>query len=239
VQNGQADKTVIQKILTAYKKLTLNLVHLVNAPREQNHNQYLAKLLLKQPQKQAFLEAGQLAVERKLVHPSTGEMSIRITSGQLVVNTESSDLGRLLDQDFLVCSVSLQTQLEAAPPHLDWHKVIYHNSSASAVILGHPPYTMTLANAKVYPLRTVALEIYDKIGGVILLRPEDMSAEHLAKVIDTHHAILIPGIGTLVWDASLREAVSRVEALEYVCQLTALAYQTGLNPANVNQLWEG
>jgi ribulose-5-phosphate 4-epimerase/fuculose-1-phosphate aldolase len=167
-------------------------------------------------------------------------MSIRITSGQLAINTEASDLGRLQDKDLLVCSMSLYPQLEAAPPHLDWHKIIYKNFSANAVIFGHPPYTMTLANAKLYPLRTVALEIYDKIGGIILLKPEEMTATHLAKVIDdTHQVILIPGSGILGWGTSLREMVSRIEALEYVCQLTALAYQTGLNPANVNQFLEG
>jgi ribulose-5-phosphate 4-epimerase/fuculose-1-phosphate aldolase len=42
--------------------------------------------------------------------------------------------------------------------------------------------------------------------------------------------MLVPQLGALIWGHSMADLLARAEALEFVSQLTATSYQTGLMP---------
>ena len=97
-------------------------------------------------------------------------------------------------------------------------------------MLCQPPYTLTLINAAKLPLAQIAPEIWEAIGGVKLINRANVSEVHLAEAVRQNHAILIPQFGALVWGDSMADLLARAEALEFVSQLTATSYQTGLMP---------
>lgn len=217
-----------------YKNMTLQLVQFVNAPRQQNYAQYRNRHLLKESQKQELIATGRLLVERSLAHATTGELSLRLDSSQLVVNTLGSDLAQLTDQQFVVGTLDNDKSLGDAARHLDWHRLIYAKTSAQAVILCQSPYALTLANAHRLPEQPVAPEIFQSIGEVAMLHTDELHAEKNAAVFGMHHAFLIPHIGTLAWGTSLSDAAQRAEALEYVSRLTALRYQVGFELGSIS-----
>ncbi|NOK57719.1 MAG: hypothetical protein GFH27_549303n18 [Chloroflexi bacterium AL-W] len=213
-----------------YKNITLQLVQFVNAPRQQNYAQYRNKHLLKEPQEQELITTGRLLVERGLVHATTGELSLRLETSQLVVNTLGSDLAQLTDQHFVIGALDNDKVLDDATRHLDWHRIIYAKAPAQAVVLCQPPCALTLANAQRLPEQPVAPEIFQSIGEVRMIHADEILAENSTAMFDMHQALLIPGIGALVWGTSLSDVARRAEALEYVARLTTLMYQTGLEP---------
>ena len=215
-------------MFTAYRNLTLALLRLVNAPRGQNSNQYRSNILLKASQKADLITAGRLAVERKLAHASTGEISLRLQTSQLAINTRASDLYRLTDADFVACAVTSPEPVETAPDHLLWHQLIYQAAPAQSVLFCQPFYTALLANAATLPRETIAPEIFKAVGGVLLVQHTDVKDDFSAKTVNDHHAFMIPGIGAIVWGTSPFDAIHRAEALEYVGRLTVMTRQIGI-----------
>lgn len=208
-------------MFTAYKNLTLAIVRFVNAPRQQNYEHYRHKYLLKPTQKAELLEAGRLVVERRLAQAGTGEISLRLSSDQLASNARHRDLARLDDEQLLI--TSLEQTGPAAPRHLAWHQAVYAGTAAQGVVLGQPPYTLVLAHSGLSPLEVIAPEIAEAIGGITLLSGSEATTEALPDLASHHHALIVPQVGALVWGSSLPDAVARLEALEYLCQLTALS----------------
>ncbi|GIK39642.1 MAG: hypothetical protein BroJett011_34750 [Chloroflexota bacterium] len=218
-------------ILTAYKNITLAIVNWVNAPRGYTYNQYRNKILLKPAQQQQFIDTAKMIADRRLALGTLGELSLRLSPQQLVINAQGSHLAYLTETDLVTCSTLPGKSGEGAAPHLNWHRLIYRETPAESVLFCHPPYTLTLANAAKLPLQELAPEIGAVIGGINLLKPSSLTEAILAEAVQQNHVILVPQLGALVWGDSMVNALARADALEFVSQLTAIAYQTGLMPA--------
>ena len=201
------------------------MINLVNAPRGRSYNQQRDRLLLKAEQRQQFVAVAQQIVAKGLALGSLGELSLRISDKQLAITVQNSQLGRLAETDIITCSTQLDNPAEAAAPHLHWHRLLYLETPARAVLLGHPPYTITLANAGQLPDRRLMPEMWAQVGDVTLLSPEEVAAE-LAAAAQRYPAILIPQVGALLWGNSLDDVTNRAEALEYVSRLTTIDQQT-------------
>lgn len=218
-------------ILTAYKNITLAIVNLVNEPRGYTYNQYRNKILLKPAQQQQFIDTAKMVADRHLALGTLGELSWRLSPHQLVINAQGSHLAYLTETDLVTCSTLPGKPGEAAAPHLNWHRLIYRETPAESVLFCHPPYTLTLANAAKLPLQEIAPEIGAVIGGVNLIKSSDLTEANLAEAVQQNHVILAPQLGALVWGDSMVNVLVRADALEFVCHLTTIAYQTGLMPA--------
>jgi ribulose-5-phosphate 4-epimerase/fuculose-1-phosphate aldolase len=217
-------------ILTAYKNITLAIVNLVNTPRGSTYNQYRNKILLKPAQQQQFIETAKMVADHHLALGALGELSLRVSPQQLVINAQGSHLAYLTETDLVTCSTLPGKPAEAAAPHLNWHRLIYRETPAESVLFCHPPYSLTLANTAKLPLQETAPEIEAVIGGVNLIKPSYLTEAHLAEVVQQNHVILVPQLGALIWGNSMVNVLVRADALEFVSQLTAIAYQTGLMP---------
>ena len=218
-------------ILTAYKNITLAIVNLVNAPRGYTYNQYRNKILLKPAQQQQFIDTAKMVADHHLALGTLGELSLRLSPHQLVINAQSSHLAYLTETDLVICSTLPGKPGELAAPHLNWHRLIYRETPAESVLFCHPPYTLTLANAAKLPLQEIAPEIGAVIGGANLIKPSYLTEANLAEAVQQNHVVLAPQLGALVWGDSMVNALTRADALEFVCHLTTIAYQTGLMPA--------
>jgi ribulose-5-phosphate 4-epimerase/fuculose-1-phosphate aldolase len=215
-------------MLNAYKNLTWSVVNLVNAPRGRTYQQQRDKLLLKDEQRQQFVAAAQQIVANRLALGSLGELSLRLSSNQLAITVESGHLAHLTETDIITCPIDSDKPQEAAATHLSWHRLVYLETSAQAVLLGHPQYALTLANAAQLPAQQLMPAMEDIIGGVTLLPITELSPAALGAAVQKQHVVLAPQIGALIWGDSLKDMLARAEALEYVSQLTIIARQSNL-----------
>lgn len=215
-------------MLSAYKSLTWSVVNLVNAPRDRTFEQQRDKLLLKAEQRQQFANVGQQIVAARLALGSLGEISLRFSSHKLAITTKNSQLAQLTDKDIVTCPIELTTPQETAALHLNWHRLIYLETPAQAVMLGHPQYAITLANAGYLPNQYLMPELWQLIGDVTRLSLKELTDAILVDAVQKHPVVLLPQIGVLIWGNSLNDVLTRAEALEYVSQLTVIAHQNNL-----------
>lgn len=217
-------------MFNTYRRLTWAVVRLVNAPRSHSPVQRAQQLLLKPAQRQKLIEAGRLIYERGLSASTTGALSLRLDNGRLAITTAQADLANLSEASMTVCPVVSARPAGANVAHLAWHRAIYQDQpAAQGIVWCQPVYTMVLLGAGLIPQPEWAPEVAGRAGGMALL-PASTAAlpADLAGAAGTHHALLLPGSGALVWGDSLAEAVHRAEALEYLARLTVTARQADL-----------
>jgi L-fuculose-phosphate aldolase len=211
-------------MFTAYKKFTLTLVDLVNAPRGVTYDQYRDRLLLKVEQQQQFIDTARWVVERQLALGTLGELSLRLSAHQLAITRRDSHLAWLTKTDIVTCSTLSGKPNRAASRHLDWHRLIYRETSAQAVLFCQPKYALTLANAARLPQPRVLLDLEHLLGRISLHPPAEPTEESLAEAGPQHEVLLLPHRGALIWGDSLAHVLARAEALDYISHLTALSF---------------
>ena len=212
-------------MLAVYKNLVWSVVNLVNAPRGRTYHQQRDRLLLKGQQRQQFIDTAKQIIVNRLALGSLAELSLRLSPNTLAITAHHSHLANLTDADIITCPLDTDTPTEATAPHLVWHRQIYRHTSAEAVLLAHPPHTLALANAGLLPNPQVMPAMGDIIGGATLLPTVAGSPVKLPAAQLKQHAILAPHVGALIWGDSLEDVIRRVEALEYVSQLTIITRQ--------------
>jgi len=214
-------------MLAAYKNLVWNVVNLVNAPRGRTYHQQRDRLWLKGEQRRQFVATAGQIVADGLALAALGELSLRLSATQLAVTAPHCQLGQLTEADLVTCSIQSDKPLATAAPHLPWHRLIYGQTPAQAVLLGHPPYAITLANAGQVPDSALLPEMGAIIGGVTRLPPAEISPAALAETAPRHHVILLPHVGALIWGDSLADVLVRAQTVEYLSRLTVLTGRMG------------
>lgn len=219
-------------MLATYKNLVWSVVNLVNAPRGRTYQQQRDRLLLKGKQHQQFVATMQLIVARRLALGSLAELSIRLSDSSLAITAERRHLAELSETDIITCPIDADAPDESAAPHLRWHRQLYRDTPAEAVLLAHPPHALALANAGLLPNSQATPAMWNIIGGVALLSTAEDSPARLPVALLEQHSILVPHIGVLIWGDSLNNVIVRAEALEFVSQLTLIARQGNLTPVS-------
>ncbi len=215
-------------MFAAYKNLVWSVVNLVNSPRGRTYHQQRDRLLLKGQEHRQFVAAAGQIVANRLALGSLGELSLRLAENTLAITAPNSHLAHLAETDIVTCPLAPDKPDNTAAAHLAWHRLIYRETSAQAILLGHPQVTITLANAGQLPDAQLMPAMWAKIGGVVLLAESELLPATLAG----QHVALIPQVGALIWGSSLEDVLIRAEALEYVSQLTAIARQLRLTSAS-------
>lgn len=215
-------------MLAAYKKLVWSVVNLANSPRGRTYQQQRDQLLLKGKQRQQFIAAGRQITVNRLALGSLAELSIRLSPNTLAITAQHSHLADLTDADIVIGPIETDEPVESAAPHLQWHRQIYRDTPAEAVLLAHPPHALALVNAGLLPDPQMVPAIWDVIGGAAPLPAVEELPVELPGTLLEQHAILVAQVGALVWGDSLEDIVTRAEALEYLSQLTIIARQGNL-----------
>lgn len=214
-------------MFAAYRRLTLALVRMVNAPRGQDMGQ-LRQVLVRPAQRQELITAARRAYKRNLAVTSTAELSLHLDGDHLAITAAGADWSNLPPQKLLVYSISSNHSVETGVRHLLWHQIVYRATPARAVLLCQLPYAMVLAGAGLIPSGVWASEIDEEVGGATTLSP-GFQTDALDRAVRDYHVLLLPGQGILVWGNSVLEAVQRAEAVEYLCRLNVIARQSGLS----------
>jgi ribulose-5-phosphate 4-epimerase/fuculose-1-phosphate aldolase len=173
---------------------------------------------------------GRSLFDRRYVHATTGNISVRLTDGLLITPTDAC-LG-FLEPDRLAKADrdGVQQSGDRASKTLAFHRLIYAaDETASCVIHTHSTHLVSLSLGGVWSnddiLPPITPYYVMKVGHVPLIpyhRPGDpAAADYACKIIQNMqakrtpiHAVMLDKLGPIVWHSSLSAAMAVLEELE-------------------------
>ncbi|MGI9520490.1 MAG: class II aldolase/adducin family protein [Hyphomicrobiaceae bacterium] len=188
-----------------------------------------------------LIEASKALYDRKLIHASGGNTSVR--DGDVVKITQTgAELGKLTEDQ--IVTVDLEGKvLQGSKPskEMDMHLAMYRaRNDAQAVIHVHPTYAIAYSTlisdetTDAVPPYTAAF--YVRAGRVPMIKYHPSGAhslhEAVASLASEYHAILLRQHGVIVAGADMSVAMGVVEEIEQCCQI---AVATGLRGAKLTR----
>lgn len=172
--------------------------------------------------------------ERGLVAGTDGNVSVRISKDLLLATPTGMSKGALAADDLVLCD------LEGRPhggkrqltTEIKIHTAVYAaREDVCAVVHAHPPYATAFAVAGLTPNENMMPEAYLAVGKVALAPYGTPSTEELADslrpFVRDHDAILLSNHGAVAAGRDVLSAYHRMEALEQLCRISAIARQLG------------
>ncbi len=188
------------------------------------------------PAIRAELQAvGRSAFARGLVWGTSGNISSKLPDGSLLISKAGTDLADLADEDFVVAPPGFD---DGVPPEatseIRMHRAAHAAGDDVRCVLHLSPIWVTLAATTgiAVPITTTA-EAHLMLAGLTRLPwacPGTADLGHaVARGLETGmRALLLEGHGALTLGHTPREALLRMETLEFVAHLALLAHQSGL-----------
>lgn len=186
----------------------------------------------------AIVEVGRIAYDRKLLTANDGNISVRLSDGNILITPAGLCKGRLAPEDLLVVSPNGELIHPAASPHLKptseqpMHlECLSQRPDIRAVLHAHPPYAVALSVAG-FDLRDDFLpELRMTLGHIptthFALPSSSENAIAIRQLIPHHNALLLRQHGSLTVGQDLEEALTHLERLEHVAQVQYLAQTLG------------
>ncbi len=184
----------------------------------------------------AALQAiGRSAFARGLVWGTSGNISGKLPNGTLLMSKAGTDLADLADDDFVVAAPGFDDEIPAsATSEIRMHRAAHAAGGDVSCVLHLSPTWVTLAATTgiAVPITTTA-EAHLMLGGLTRVPwacPGTADLGHaVAKgLAGGTRALILEGHGALTLGRSPREALLRMETLEFVARLALLARQHGL-----------
>lgn len=175
-----------------------------------------------------LIEASKELYDRKLIHASGGNTSVR--DGDVIRITQTAaELGKLTANEIVTVDLDGNV-LEGSGPskEMDMHLAMFRErSNAQAVVHCHPTFAIALSTllsgelANAVPPYTAAF--YVRAGRVPMIKYHPSGAhslhEAVAELAPDYHAILLRQHGVIVAGANMAAAVGIVEEIEQCCQI--------------------
>ena len=193
---------------------------------------------------QAMIEVGRRLDQLGYVPATDGNISVRLSSREILATTSGVKKGFLLPRDFVVIDPLGQVLRGAGRPstEIQMHLRIYHDRpDAMAVVHAHPPTATGFAVAGIPLTACVLPEVVATIGAVPLAPYATPSTadlpESIAPFIRDHDAILLANHGVVVFAPTLFDAANRMETVEQFAKILHVATTLGqVNRLTGNQV---
>ncbi|MEA4908901.1 MAG: class II aldolase/adducin family protein [Anaerolineaceae bacterium] len=161
------------------------------------------------------LEAGRSLHPLGLGAGNLSELSLRLTGDVCLANPAGvSYLEMTLDR---FCLVSLEKEHvlagDAPPRRMAWHRAVYLQTNARAVVLCQLWAALVVAAQGRLPDPRVLPGAAQAAGGLGLAQEDAVET-----AVTRWPAVLVPGSGLLVWAASPGAALARAEAVQRWCE---------------------
>jgi ribulose-5-phosphate 4-epimerase/fuculose-1-phosphate aldolase len=198
--------------------------------------------------REEIARCGRSLFDRGLASGSSGNISVRLDDGRLLLTPTNVSLGRL-DPGRLALLDAVGRQLDGDPPSKEafLHQAIYRaRPSAQAIVHLHSSYSAAVScmsdreAADCLPPLTAYFVM--KIGRLPLIpyhRPGDPAlTPRIAELAPEHPALLLANHGPIVAGATLAEAMNRTEELEETAKLFLLLRDAPIRPLTPEQIAE-
>lgn len=169
--------------------------------------------------RKSLVEAAQLAADRRLAVGTLAEISLRLPGEKIAINRAETWFARAADEDFTVASLTHARALIASQipaPHLAWHLLIYNATPAEALFLCQPVAVLRVAEKQVALDPNLLLDAAQVVGDVGYVLPQETDIQLAA---GAHRAVMIRGIGLLVWGEDPLQVISLAETIDLWCQV--------------------
>ncbi|NQT34706.1 class II aldolase/adducin family protein [bacterium] len=185
--------------------------------------------------------------DKGYVVATDGNISVRLSPDRLLLTPTGICKGDLTEDHLIICDndgnvrvtqVSLPANggnaLEASrltsetPMHLEVYK---RRPDVNAVIHAHPPYTLALNLTGIrldeYLLPEQSMTLGEVPVAPFAMPSTSQGAEAIRELIEKHDTIILDRHGVLTVGETLAEAFYRLERLEFIAKVTALAHSIG------------
>ena len=189
------------------------------------------------------LRAELVAVSRRLhqygwVANHDGNVSVKLTGNRLLITPTAVSKGEVDDGMLLIVDLQGKVLEGRRKPfsELELHLAIYRaRPEAEAVIHAHPVAATAwgLVGQELSPIAIpeVVVSLGDKIPTLPRALPKDEAAlKRLEQAAKLYDAMLLSGNGALCWGLNLQMALLRMELVEHLAKILALARSLGPVP---------
>jgi ribulose-5-phosphate 4-epimerase/fuculose-1-phosphate aldolase len=204
-------------MLETYKRLANQLVGVVN--NQQRMGKKTREAFASREVRKGFLEAVRLLADQSFCAGILSEASLRVAGGKVLATVNGAFFPAMKEDRLGIFALVSDWAMEGQVPplHLNWHRLVYANTDARAVVLCQPAAATLLAHRRVEPLAQVLVDAADAIGGYALVEADDAAMQ--AKM-DAVKLLALPGYGVLCWGDDLMQAIARVQAFERLCEIS-------------------
>ncbi len=180
-------------------------------------------------------EIGKRLWQRGLIAANDGNISVRLSDGNILCTPSGISKGFLGAEDFVVTSPSgekLGGQREPSS-ELKMHIAVYAaRQDIKAVTHAHPPYATAFAVAGEAVPPNIMPEIDVLLGQVELLpyaKPGTQAVADGVKqaAVSGANAVLLSNHGATTWGDNLQQAWLRMESLDHCCKILLEAKKLG------------
>ncbi|MHB8808086.1 MAG: class II aldolase/adducin family protein, partial [Anaerolineaceae bacterium] len=204
--------------LKQFQKITWKVVNVVSPPTKTQRitrNAVVSRVILKE-----FIEAALIMDNKGFFAGTCGEVSLRTSGGKFIITLREIPICRLNEESILVETIEkeIDAKNENLPLHIQWHRAVYNNSNANAVVLCQLPWATVLANRMQKPKQDILMDANKLLDSVDMANLENIN---LNNKLDEEHTFFIQSVGILAWGQSLNDLINRMEILERLSEISA------------------
>ncbi|MBI3005667.1 MAG: class II aldolase/adducin family protein [Ignavibacteriales bacterium] len=188
-----------------------------------------------------------LLYHRGFVTASDGNVSARLSNGNLLVTPSALNKGRVTEADLVEVKAdgTPVTLSRKASTELDMHLFIYgQRDDAGAVVHAHPTHATGFATARMPLNECLFPEVIVGLGAIPLAQYATPStkevSEALAPYVKKADAILLANHGVVTYGKDLDEAYFKMEKVEHAAHIAFVARMLGgekpLTPGEIEKL---
>ncbi len=176
---------------------------------------------------------GRLVYAQGLVSGASGNLSARVDEDHILITPSGCHKGMLDPGDLLLYNMKTgqtvgETRIKPSS-EIHMHTFVYqHRPDVQAVIHAHPPYAVALSVAGVSLEALVLPEVVLALGAIVdcgYATPTTEKVVHAMKqpVQTGRNALILARHGSVTLGKTLQEAFCRLEIVEHVAKVTAIA----------------
>lgn len=180
---------------------------------------------------------GGLVYAQGLVSGASGNLSARVDEDHILITPSGCHKGMLDPGDLLLynlktCQTIGETKIKPSS-EIRMHTFVYqHRPDVQAVIHAHPPYAVALSVAGISLEALVLPEVILAMGAIVdcgYATPTTENVVHAMKqpVRTGHNALILARHGSVTLGETMQEAFCRLEIVEHVAKVTAIARSMG------------
>ncbi len=204
-------------MLKQFQKITWSVVNLVSPPTKTQRitrNAVVSRVILKE-----FIEAALIMDNKGFFAGTCGEISLRTNGGKFIIIPREIPICKMNEESLLVETIEkeIDAKNENLPLHAQWHRAIYNNSNANAVVLCQLPWATVLANRMQKPKRDTLVDANKLLDSIDFI---DLKNIDLNSTLNEEQTLFIQSIGILAWSHLLNDLINRMEILERLCEIS-------------------
>ena len=199
-----------------FSKIAWKVIDVVNTPSRTQRitrTAVVSRVILKD-----YMDSVKIMEQKGIFAGSLGEVSLRVSGGKFLINPRKIPLSFINDEMLLFEGYDKETYMktEEQPVHIDWHRMVYHSSMASAVVLCQPAHATLIANSQKELRNDILIDGKNISEMAKFALPEEMSE---MKHLPDESIFFVKTIGILCWGKTIHDLFDRILILDRLCEI--------------------